>query len=705
MSRTESVALYFLIPLVFASLMFQSSFAHTAFVRRASTIVVPDDFATIQEAINDAVDGDSIFVRAGVYHEHVVVNRTVSLVGEAADTTVLEGNGTGHVFHVVRRFVNITGFTVQHSGNVSMPALEAGICVNSTTDCNISANNLVENGFAGISLLNSQRNSITGNNVSQSGWGGIHLMNSSRNIVSENILDSNGLQHQWGGGINGHAGSNYNNITDNVIVKSVYGMFYHASAYNNICRNNISATSAEGIWLQDQVSHNIVADNNLTNIRVGVWLQGPNSNNTLSRNLITGAEYGIKAQYAQNTRITGNIIVSNRAGNDSWSAGIRLDGSADAQIQSNIVNSNHYGILFYSNCPRASVYANNVTENYVGIRVASGGSSYFNATENVITHNTASGIGITGWGGASNYATISRNLIAHNFDGILLGQYSNYNTVLRNNISQNGFGFYIEYSSQNTIWGNNFLDNDQQVDMYASSTNSWNSSYSAGGNYWSDYNGSDCRNGPNQNLAGCDGIGDTPNVIDGNNRDNYPITKPIPWDSDDIGVTCLGKIGTQGISSMKTVIAEGTAVHFSSFVMNYGNETEIFNITTRINATLLETQTEIVVPSRAFAVVNFTWDTDLFEKGNYSISVEATVVLGESDTGDNNLVCIVAVSAVGDVDNNGIVNMVDVYSIALHFGGIVGQANYVSNYDIDDNGVINMLDMYLAATNYRHSSG
>jgi hypothetical protein len=58
---------------------------------------------------------------------------------------------------------------------------------------------------------------------------------------------------------------------------------------------------------------------------------------------------------------------------------------------------------------------------------------------------------------------------------------------------------------------------------------------------------------------------------------------------------------------------------------------------------------------------------------------------------------VVALSVVGDVDNNGIVNMLDVYNVALHFGAIVGQAHYVSNYDIDDNGIINMLDLYTTA--------
>ena len=41
-------------------------------------------------------------------------------------------------------------------------------------------------------------------------------------------------------------------------------------------------------------------------------------------------------------------------------------------------------------------------------------------------------------------------------------------------------------------------------------TNTWNNSYPIGGNYWNDYKGKDEYSGPNQDIPGADGIGDTP---------------------------------------------------------------------------------------------------------------------------------------------------------------------------------------------------
>jgi hypothetical protein len=58
----------------------------------AGTIVVPDDYLTIQEAINAAVPGDTVNVRAGTYGEYVVVNKSISLIGESSSTTQIYWN-------------------------------------------------------------------------------------------------------------------------------------------------------------------------------------------------------------------------------------------------------------------------------------------------------------------------------------------------------------------------------------------------------------------------------------------------------------------------------------------------------------------------------------------------------------------------------------------------------------------------------------
>lgn len=84
-------------------------------VRKArATITVPDDFLTIQEAINNASIGDAIYVRNGTYYEHLWIYKRVLLVGENQNTTIIDGNGTGTVVSMFSDDVWLSNFTIRN---------------------------------------------------------------------------------------------------------------------------------------------------------------------------------------------------------------------------------------------------------------------------------------------------------------------------------------------------------------------------------------------------------------------------------------------------------------------------------------------------------------------------------------------------------------------------------------------------------------
>ena len=149
-------------------------------------IHVPTDFPTIQEAINSATDGDTIFVHKGTYIENLFVNKSVSFVGEYKDSTTIDGNETGNVISITANNVNINDFTIQNSGSTNS---DSGIYVVSSGN-NISRNTITNN-KNGIYLYYSNNNTVSDNNVSSNNWYGIYLYYSSSNVISNNNVYSN----------------------------------------------------------------------------------------------------------------------------------------------------------------------------------------------------------------------------------------------------------------------------------------------------------------------------------------------------------------------------------------------------------------------------------------------------------------------------------------------------------------------------------
>jgi len=140
-----------------------------------------------------------------------------------------------------------------------------------------------------------------------------------------------------------------------------------------------------------------------------------------------------------------------------------------------------------------------------------------------------SGRGYSGIDVSSSDNNIIRgNIIANNYRGIYINNSSS-NTIMDNTITYNHyFGIIIsDSSSNNKIYHNNFIKNTCQ--SYADECNYWDNGYPSGGNFWSDFNGTDIYHGPTQDMVGSDGIGDTPYNItdDGFNTDKYPFIHPL----------------------------------------------------------------------------------------------------------------------------------------------------------------------------------
>jgi parallel beta-helix repeat protein len=500
--------------------------------------VGPGNFSTIQGAIDAANPRDTVFVYSGTYNENIVVDITLNLTGEDRDTTTIHGDNSGSVVDVNADWVNITGFSLMGSS----PFIREDIKLNNVNNCTIVNNNLSSNAW-GIYLDLSSANILKGNIVSNGC--GIHLTSSDNNNISNNIITPSQTRF----GI--HVLYSFNNtiLGNNITAGGLYLNGDQLSHYNSHKIPPTNVINEEPLYYYKDES-GIIIDG----IPVGQIILSNCSNMNIENLEINKTVFGIHIAYSTNIRIKGNNASENWGGiglinsseceiienyvsfsgsgiylqfsfnNDIWdnnvsiqSRGINLDGSSNNSIMNNNVSYTGIGFDLYNSYDN-SIQGNIAYRNSLGIRI-------WHYSNNMVKNNNLSwnenGIMVRESG---NNIIKSNNVLSSFIRGIIFESSSN-NLVKNNNITSNDWGFYLESSSNNRIYHNNIINNTNQA-YDDGNDNFWNDTYPSGGNYWSDYNGTDLNSTPTQDIPPPDGIGDTPYVIDPDSRDNYPLMGP-----------------------------------------------------------------------------------------------------------------------------------------------------------------------------------
>ncbi len=560
----------------------------------AATIIVDwnggGDYKKIQDAINAAKAGDSIYVWAGIYYENIIVDKNITLIGNGMANTTINGSGNSNVVEITADWVNITGFTIINNGeNTGIRVSYSDHC--KIQDCNFSNNSdgiylyyshyttLNNNNFNWIKLGHSNYNIINNNTCNSNNYRGIYLSYSSNNTIKNNNCSSNKFD-----GIELFR-SSYNEVKNNKCLDNYNGIELRYSSHNTILNNTMSACGLYifGLNLHHWNTHTISSNNtvngkplyywkninngvipsgagqiilaNCTNItienqktintRVGIVLVF-SSNNILKHNNCSNNQDGIYLFYSSNNMIVNNTCSKNRYG-------IYLEHSSYNTIDNNTCNFNNpsnrpnYGIyLYYSNSN--TIVNNNCSNNIEGISLD---NSDLNIINNNICLNDCYGIFLEF---SKSNSVINNSCFTNRYRGISISC-SDSNIIKNNNISKNGNGItfdlsvnniffenYISYNSNfgisidgncknNFIFHNNIVSNKNQS-FDRSWYTYWNNSQHEG-NYWSDYNGSDVGNmtyiwdKTGKHLIAGDGIGDT--NVPWFEMDLYPFIMPYGW--------------------------------------------------------------------------------------------------------------------------------------------------------------------------------
>jgi len=230
-----------------------------------------------------------------------------------------------------------------------------------------------------------------------------------------------------------------------------------------------------------------------------------------------------------------NVTVKNVKIIDTRNAMFIADCDSSFFVNNTFVNSAFHGLLLQGLSSFNYMLNNTALYNYIAIAL----TDYTNCSTVAGNNISDNDFGI--YVHYSHYNTICHNMLFSNrepYDGFGIGLYHAFhNEVFQNTALRNIEGFRVYGgSTDNRFFHNSFINNSKQVSYPSWSQpggNCWNDSYPSGGNYWSNYSGTDIFSGPYQNLTGSDGIGDTPYIIDANNTDYYPLMTTFPllaWD-------------------------------------------------------------------------------------------------------------------------------------------------------------------------------
>ena len=257
----------------------------------------PGNYTRIQDAIENASKGDTIFVFNGIYYENVDVNKQINLIGEEKNNTIIDAGGAYYAIQILVNDFCLRNFTVTNATSLLYPdPWETGaLCIYKSRNVTIK-NNLFSNNFIGICIFQS-----------------------SECLLRDNMMYGCNIA-LWGNNLNSYLhdidSSNYANE------KSI---FYYKNSENILVSGDVG-----GVFFV-----------NCTNCKV-------------SNAVITNVTNGIQVCYSE------NILIDNTTITDIQSTGIHFDHSDHNIVRNNVLLHHKHLDFVFLDCSKYNTFQYNI---------------------------------------------------------------------------------------------------------------------------------------------------------------------------------------------------------------------------------------------------------------------------------------------------------------------------------------------------------
>ncbi len=334
----------------------------------AATIIVDDDpgqdYTTIQSAVNNADDGDTIEIYPGDYYESVSISgNNLNIIGSGIDLTTVDSSGVitfyisgdNNVISNLHATGGFSGFFFDFAINNTISGCkvtghaDAGVYFDDSQNNTVINCNLSDNLVGATFQHSSKNNTLIYSEINENDYNAITMKGFGNNsILANNIMENNDL-----GGAQNYPTiwieSHNNTISKNYIYDQLATGIFVSEARNNLIAFNDVGLNLRGFTVTDGSTLNKIVNNTIfSNYFNGVELKESSSNNTLAgnsfydNNFLGGNDYpAVWADTANNSMIDNQIDAGGYTG-------IFIRDTSNNYLDNNTVSNSIHGIYFFN---------------------------------------------------------------------------------------------------------------------------------------------------------------------------------------------------------------------------------------------------------------------------------------------------------------------------------------------------------------------